>query len=183
LAKKAMTTDIEVESYVMHGSGETPDNIILFQYNGFHTLLAEFESSRETGRPSANNDDFFIVRFGHATHDRLKKRCLFLNIDKKCWRCYYLKLLSKKELQRKGIKKMPQQSSESNTQKDILGILDKVVKTGVPMEIERKGIRLVISPAKKHRNLDCLEDHPGFIIGNPDNLVHIDWTAEWKPQL
>jgi len=78
---------------------------------------------------------------------------------------------------------MPQQSSESNTQKDILGILDKVVKTGVPMEIERKGIRLVISPAKKHRNLDCLEDHPDFIIGNPDNLVHIDWTAEWKPQL
>ena len=78
---------------------------------------------------------------------------------------------------------MPQQASDTNIQKDILGILDKVVKTGVPMEIERKGKRLLISPAEKHRNLDCLEDHPGFIIGNPDNLVHIDWTAEWKPQL
>jgi hypothetical protein len=78
---------------------------------------------------------------------------------------------------------MPQQASDTNIQKDILGILDKVVKTGVPMEIERKGKRLLISPAEKHRNLDCLEDHPDFIIGNPDNLVHIDWTAEWKPQL
>jgi hypothetical protein len=34
---------------------------------------------------------------------------------------------------------LPQQPSDSNIQKDILGILDKVVKTGVPMEIERNG--------------------------------------------
>jgi hypothetical protein len=74
---------------------------------------------------------------------------------------------------------LPQQPFDSNIQKDILGILDKVVKTGVPMVIERKGKRLLISPAEKHRNLDCLEDHPDFIIGNPDNLVHIDWTAKW----
>ncbi len=78
---------------------------------------------------------------------------------------------------------MPQQASDINTQKDILRLLDKVVKTGIPVEIERKGKRLRISPAEKHRDLDCLEKHPEFIVGNPDDLIHIDWTSEWKPQL
>jgi hypothetical protein len=32
---------------------------------------------------------------------------------------------------------MPQQISDINIQKDILRLLDKVVKTGVPLEIER----------------------------------------------
>jgi len=78
---------------------------------------------------------------------------------------------------------MSQQNSNSIVQRDIIGLLDKVVKTGVPVEIERKGKRLLISPAEKRRNLDCLEEHPDFIVGNPDDLVHIDWSAEWKPQL
>ena len=78
---------------------------------------------------------------------------------------------------------MPQQVSDSNIKSDILGLLDKVVKTGVPVEIERKGKRLLISPAEKCRNLDSLKEHPDFIVGNPDDLVHIDWSAEWKPQL
>ena len=78
---------------------------------------------------------------------------------------------------------MPQQVPDKNIQKDLLRLLDKVVKTGTPVEIERKGKRLLISPAEKHRNLDCLEKHPDFIFGNPDDLVHIDWSSEWKPQL
>jgi len=70
-----------------------------------------------------------------------------------------------------------------NIQKDILRILDKVVNTGIPLEIERKGKRLLISPAKKRRDLNCLEKHPDFIVGNPDEFVHIEWSAEWEPQL
>lgn len=78
---------------------------------------------------------------------------------------------------------MPQTVSDSNIQRDILGLLDKVAKTGVPVEIERKGKRLLISPAEKRRNLDHLDEHPDFIIGDPDDLVHIDWSQEWKTQL
>ena len=78
---------------------------------------------------------------------------------------------------------MPQQVSDKNIQKYFLRLLDQVVKTGTPVEIERKGKRLLISPAEKHRNLDCIEKHPDFIVGNPDDLVHIDWSSEWKPQL
>jgi len=78
---------------------------------------------------------------------------------------------------------MPEQVSNLNIQNDIFQLLDKVIKTGVPVEIERKGKRLLISPAEKRRDLDSLEEHPEFIGGNPDDLVHIDWSAEWKPQL
>ena len=78
---------------------------------------------------------------------------------------------------------MSQQVSDLNIQNDIFQLLDKVIKTGVPVEIERKGKRLIISPAEKRRDLDSLEEHPEFIVGNPDDLVHIDWSAEWKPQL
>jgi hypothetical protein len=46
------------------------------------------------------------------------------------------------------------------------------------VEIERKGKRLLISPAEKCRDLDSLEEHPEFIVGNPDDLVHLDWSIE-----
>ena len=82
-----------------------------------------------------------------------------------------------------GGRKVPQQVSDINIEKDILPLLDKVIKTGVPLEIERKGKRLLISPAKKHRDLDRLENHPNFVVGNPDDLIHIDWSYEWEPQL
>jgi len=82
-----------------------------------------------------------------------------------------------------GGRKMPQQISDANIQKDILRLLDKVVKTGVPLEIERKGKRLLIIPAKKHRDLDRLENNPDFVVGNPDDLIHIDWSSELEPQL
>lgn len=78
---------------------------------------------------------------------------------------------------------MPQQVSYRNIEEDILKVLDEVLSTGVPVEIERKGRRLLISPAKKRRNLDCLEKHPEFVVGNPDDLVHMDWSSEWHPQL
>ncbi len=78
---------------------------------------------------------------------------------------------------------MPQQVSDLNIQNDIFQLLDKVIKTGVPVEIERKGKRLLISPAEKRRDLDSLEQHPEYIVGNPDDLIHIDWSTEWKPQL
>ena len=76
---------------------------------------------------------------------------------------------------------MPEQVSNLNIQNNIFQLLDKVIKTGVPVEIERKGKRLLISPAEKRRDLDSLEEHPEFIVGNPDDLVHIDWSTEWKP--
>ena len=61
--------------------------------------------------------------------------------------------------------------------------MDKVFKTGVSIEIERHGKRLLICPAEPLSKLDRLEDHPEFIVGDPDDLVHLDWSSEWKSEL
>jgi len=78
---------------------------------------------------------------------------------------------------------MTQQVLLKDTEGDILHLLDKVLSTGLPVEIERKGQRLVISPAEKYRELDQLEEHPDFIIGDPEDFVHMDWSSDWNPEL
>ena len=62
---------------------------------------------------------------------------------------------------------MAQQSSNITDQKDFLRLLDRVAKTGVPVEIQRKGKRLLVTPVENKRKLDQLEPHPEFIVGNP----------------
>jgi hypothetical protein len=47
------------------------------------------------------------------------------------------------------------------------------------VEIERKGQCLLISSAEKRRDLDSLEEHPEYIVGNPDDLVH-NKNAVWQ---
>ena len=78
---------------------------------------------------------------------------------------------------------MSLQIFDTELQKRAYKLLDKVLKTGVSIEIERDGKRLLICPSEPLSNLDRLEDHPEFILGDPDDLVHLDWFSEWKSEL
>lgn len=60
-------------------------------------------------------------------------------------------------------------------------LLDQVLETGVPLEIERHGRRLLIVPAERTGRLERLRPHPGYIGGDPEELVHLDWSDEWRP--
>lgn len=68
----------------------------------------------------------------------------------------------------------------SELRQNIYQLLDQVLETGVPLEIERKGRKLRItaeSPRDKLTNLkrrDCL-------VGDPEHIVHMDWSKEWRP--
>lgn len=66
---------------------------------------------------------------------------------------------------------------------NIYRLLDQVLDSGEPLEIERNGRRLRVVPADVPNKLDLLEPHPDFIVGDPENLVHMDWYHEWKPYL
>lgn len=66
----------------------------------------------------------------------------------------------------------------SALRQNIYAILDQALETGVPVEIQRKGRILRIIPEKKKSLLDNLKKHD-FIVGDPDDLIHIDWSAEW----
>jgi len=74
---------------------------------------------------------------------------------------------------------MPHNIAEATHKQDIYKLLHKVAQSGIPAEIEWDGKHFIISPSGK-KCLDCLENHPDFIVGDPDDLVHIDWSSEWK---
>ena len=68
----------------------------------------------------------------------------------------------------------------SKLRANIYRILDQVLATGVPVEIERRGKLLKIVPAEPPSKLARLE-HRDCIIGDPLDLVHLDWYDQWHP--
>jgi len=64
---------------------------------------------------------------------------------------------------------------------DIYRVLDEVIETGVPLEIERKGAILKIVPEKRRQKLDLLEPRDDYLRGDPEDIVHLDWSREWRP--
>ena len=71
--------------------------------------------------------------------------------------------------------------SVSALRADLYRLLDRVLETGVPLEVERNGQTLRISPVPTGRRLDRLKPHPGAITGDPEDLVHLDWSDQWRP--
>ena len=56
-------------------------------------------------------------------------------------------------------------------------VVDEIIKTGIPVEIERNGYKLLIVLEEKKSKLDNLKPHDS-IVGNPDDLVNLKVT-EW----
>jgi hypothetical protein len=71
--------------------------------------------------------------------------------------------------------------SASKLRANIYRLLDEVLETGKPLEIERNGRTLLITPKEKESIWDRLPRREGFIVGDPDDLIHIDWSSEWNP--
>lgn len=69
----------------------------------------------------------------------------------------------------------------SKLRANVYRLLDEVLETGKPLEIERNGEILVIAPKKKESIWDRLPRREGFIVGDPDELIHMDWSSEWNP--
>jgi antitoxin (DNA-binding transcriptional repressor) of toxin-antitoxin stability system len=67
----------------------------------------------------------------------------------------------------------------SALRQDIYRILDRVLETGEVVEIERKGKLLRIVPPEPRRRLDRLPRRD-YIVGDPEDLVHLDWSDEWS---
>jgi len=65
---------------------------------------------------------------------------------------------------------------------DLYNILDQILETQQPVEIIRHGKLLEISVKHtlEQSKLAHLIPHPGTILGDPEALVHCDWSHEWK---
>lgn len=64
--------------------------------------------------------------------------------------------------------------------KDLYNVLDRVLETGEPVEIERNGriVRIVADrPASRFDRLVRRD----VVVGDPGDLVAMDWSGEWTP--
>lgn len=68
----------------------------------------------------------------------------------------------------------------SQLRADIYNLLDRVV-AGEPLEIERGGVVLRVVGPRSHDWLDRLPRREGVVVGDPDDLVAMDWSGAWEP--
>jgi hypothetical protein len=67
----------------------------------------------------------------------------------------------------------------SQLRQDVYRLLDHVLSTGEPLEIERKGRLLRLVPDEPVGRLSRIHVHPDAIVGDPEELVSSDWSSEW----
>lgn len=68
----------------------------------------------------------------------------------------------------------------SELRQNIYQLLDQVLDTGVPLEIERKGRKLLITAEPSRDKLANLKRRD-CLVGDPEDIVHMDWSHEWRP--
>jgi hypothetical protein len=68
----------------------------------------------------------------------------------------------------------------SELRSDVYRVLDSVLETGIPVEIERKGRVLRIVAEKPPSRLSRLVKRKVLNCA-PDAIVHMDWSKYWKP--
>ena len=75
---------------------------------------------------------------------------------------------------------MTEHITPSKLRANLYRILDQVLASRQPVEIERKGKRLRIV-AERSGSLDLLKPHPEYLKVLPEEIVHMDWSGEWHP--
>lgn len=68
----------------------------------------------------------------------------------------------------------------SRLRQNLYRILDRVLETGKPAKISRRGKRLRIVRDEGARKLDAIKRHPDYLRTDPEDLVHVDWSDEWR---
>ncbi len=74
--------------------------------------------------------------------------------------------------------------SASKLRGNIYRILDEILNTGVPVEIVRRGKKLKIVRVEEGttNRLDNLVERPEVIQCDPEDIVHVDWSKEWRQE-
>lgn len=68
---------------------------------------------------------------------------------------------------------------DTELQNNLYSILDRIIETGDPVIIERNGYQLTIEAKKSRSKFERLTKHD-ILNGDPESIVHMDWSDEWK---
>ena len=75
---------------------------------------------------------------------------------------------------------MSERLSPTKLRADLYRVLDHVIASGETVEVERNG-RLIRISADQPPKLALLEPHPEYLKVPKEDVVHIDWSSEWRP--
>ena len=70
----------------------------------------------------------------------------------------------------------------SKLRENVYRILDEALETGKPVEVVRKGKLLKIVPEKPVSKLALLKKRKNVFVGDPDDIIHIDWMKDWHEE-
>ena len=68
----------------------------------------------------------------------------------------------------------------SKLRENVYKTLDEIIETGVPVEVIRKGVKLKIALDRPPSKLARLKKHPNTFVGDPDDIIGMDWSSEWS---
>ena len=68
----------------------------------------------------------------------------------------------------------------SKLRENIYRILDRVLETGIPVEVRRKGRTLRIVATDPPSRFGRLTRR-SYLLEDPEDIVHLDWSKEWRP--
>jgi antitoxin (DNA-binding transcriptional repressor) of toxin-antitoxin stability system len=63
---------------------------------------------------------------------------------------------------------------------DLYKVVDQIIKTGVPVVVQRNGHLIKIVLADGSSKLERLTQKSGVINCDPEDIVHCDWFQEWS---
>lgn len=66
---------------------------------------------------------------------------------------------------------------------DLYRLLDRVIETGEPLEIERGGRVVRVMLAREDDWTRRLQRRDGVVSGDPDDLAEFGWADAWRPEL
>lgn len=71
------------------------------------------------------------------------------------------------------------QVTVSELHQNIYRLLDEVLESGEPLEIPRRGRVLRVVPEAALSKTAAIRGNPHALTGDPDDIVHMDWSPSW----
>ena len=77
---------------------------------------------------------------------------------------------------------MGEKITPTQLRKDLYRLLDRIIETGEPLEIERKGVTLQIERKPVMSKLDRARRmaRPDVWVGDPNDIFNMDYLEEWR---
>jgi prevent-host-death family protein len=68
----------------------------------------------------------------------------------------------------------------SQLRADVYRLLDRVIETGEPLEVQRGRKKVRIIPIDRVKRTERLKKR-NWIVGDPEKIVTVDWSTHWRP--